>query len=131
MRRRSALLEAMELLRSVNPDFTVSQLLALLYIADEAEPVPLPDLRRRAGMSSDGAWKSVQALTEIEDPDGDPLVTVDRWAMRAIVAAELGPAGRRLREALDQIIGDATPIAVEQSLPEAELRGRASGRASG
>lgn len=110
MRRRNALLEAMELLRRVNPDFTVGQLLALLYIADEDEPVPLPDLRRRAGMTSDGAWKTVQALTEIEDPDGDTLVTVDRWAMRAIVAAELGPAGRRLRAALDEIIADAAPI---------------------
>ena len=55
----------MELLRSVNPDFTVSQLVALLYIADEEEPLPLPDLRRRAGMSNDGVWKTVQALTEV------------------------------------------------------------------
>jgi hypothetical protein len=113
MRKRSALLEAMELLRGVNPDFTVNQIVALLYIADEDEPVPLPDLRRRAGMSSDGAWKTVQALTEIEDPEGDVLVTVDRWAMRAIVAAELGEAGRRLRAALDGIIAEATPIVAE------------------
>lgn len=118
MRRRSALLEAMELLRSVNPDFTVSQLVALLYIADEEEPLPLPDLRRRAGMSNDGAWKSVQALTEVEDPDGDTLVTVDRWAMRAIVAVELGEAGKRLRAALDEIIADAVPIAAEEPPPQ-------------
>jgi hypothetical protein len=110
MRQRNALLEAMELLRSVNPDFTVNQIVALLYIADEEEPLPLPDLRRRAGMSNDGAWKSVQALTEIEDPQGEVLVSVDRWAMRAIVAAELAPAGRRIRAALDQIIHEAAPI---------------------
>lgn len=112
------MLEAMELLRSVNPDFTVSQLVALLYIADEEEPLPLPDLRRRAGMSNDGAWKSVQALTEVEDPDGDTLVTVDRWAMRAIVAAELGEAGKRLRAALDEIIAEAVPIAAEEPPPQ-------------
>ncbi len=122
MRRRNALLEAMELLRSVNPDFTVSQIVALLYVADEDTPLPLPDLRRRAGMTNDGAWKAVQALTEIEDPDGEVLVTVDRWAMRAIVAAELGPAGQKLRAALDEIISEAAPIVEEPA-----LRGRASG----
>ncbi len=122
MRRRNALLEAMELLRGVNPDFTVSQIVALLYVADEDTPLPLPDLRRRAGMTNDGAWKAVQALTEIEDPDGDVLVTVDRWAMRAIVAAELGPAGQKLRAALDEIISEAAPIVEEPALRE-----RASG----
>lgn len=122
MRRRNALLEAMELLRGVNPDFTVSQIMALLYVADEDTPLPLPDLRRRAGMTNDGAWKAVQALTEIVDPDGDVLVTVDRWAMRAIVAAELGPAGERLRTALDEIISEAVPI-----LEEPQVKGRASG----
>lgn len=109
------MLEAMELLRGVNPDFTVSQIVALLYIADEDVPLPLPDLRRRAGMSNDGSWKTVQALTEIEDPDGDVLVTVDRWAMRAIVAAELGGAGHRLRAALDEIIGEAAPIVADRA----------------
>jgi hypothetical protein len=126
MRRRNALLEAMELLRSVNPDFTVNQIVALLYIADEEEPLPLPDLRRRAGMSNDGAWKSVQALTEIEDPQGEVLVSVDRWAMRAIVAAELGPAGRRIRTSLDQIIQEAAPIlqAADDDAPAQTLRSR-------
>jgi hypothetical protein len=122
MRRRNALLEAMELLRGVNPDFTVSQLIALLYIADEDEPVPLPDLRRRAGMSNDGIWKTVQALTEIEDPEGDALVIVDRWAMRAIVAAELGEAGRRLRAALDEIIAEAAPILDQDTRDSAPVR---------
>lgn len=112
------MLEAMELLRGVNPDFTVSQIVALLYIADEDEPVPLPDLRRRAGMSNDGIWKTVQALTEIEGPDGQVLVTVDRWAMRTIVAAELGEAGRRLRSALDEIILEAAPIVASNGSQE-------------
>jgi hypothetical protein len=127
MRQRNALLEAMELLRSVNPDFTVNQIVALLYIADEEEPLPLPDLRRRAGMSNDGAWKSVQALTEIEDPGGEVLVNVDRWAMRAIVAAELGPAGRRVRAALDEIIHEAAPIQADSAndtTPAPALRSR-------
>jgi hypothetical protein len=119
MRRRNALLEAMEVLRGVNPEFTVSQIIALLYIADEDEPVPLPDLRRRAGMSNDGIWKTVQALTEIEDSEGQPLVTVERWAMRAIVAAELGEAGRRLRRVLDEIILEAAPIDVSDANPQA------------
>lgn len=122
MRRRNALLEAMELLRGVNPDFTVSQVIALLYIADEDEPVPLPDLRRRAGMSNDGIWKTVQALTEIEAPEGEVLVTVDRWAMRAIVAAELGEAGRRLRAALDEIIAEAAPIVAQDTGDSAPVR---------
>ena len=110
MRRRNALLEAVELLRSVNADFTVSQLIVLLHIADEDAPLPLPDLRRRAVMSNDGMWKSVQALTEIEDPQGDVLVTTERWTMGSIMAAQLGPAGERLRDALDEVIREAAPI---------------------
>jgi hypothetical protein len=110
MRHRNAMLEALELLRAVNGDFTVSQLVSLLYIADEAEPLPLPDLRRRAGMATDACWKTVQALTEMDDGSGEGLVRVDRWAMRGIVAAELTPAGRRLCTGLDEILAEARPI---------------------
>ena len=114
MRKRSAMLQAVELLRDTYPDFTVSQLVALLHIADEAEPLPLPDLRRRAGMSGDGVWKNAQALTEIETAPGEPLVQVRDWTMRAIVAAELTPAGRELCNALDVIIREAHPIVLDE-----------------
>jgi len=115
MRKRSAMLEAIELLRNAYPDFTVSQIIALLHIADEDGPLPLPDLRRRAGMTGDGAWKNTQALTEIEGAPGEPLIVIKDWAMRAIVAAELTPAGRALCDALDAIIRDAQPIELGES----------------
>ncbi len=104
------MLEALELLRAFNPDFTVSQLISLLYVADEEEPLPLPDLRRRAGMATDACWKTVQALTEMDDGSGEGLVRVERWAMRGIVAAELTEAGRRLCGSLDEILAEAQPI---------------------
>lgn len=104
------MLEALELLRGVNPEFTVSQLIALLYVADEEEPLPLPDLRRRAGTTTDACWKTVQALTEMDDGSGEGLLRVDRWAMRGIVAAELTDAGRRLCAELDAILAEAHPI---------------------
>lgn len=115
MRKRSAMLEAVELLRDAYPDFTVSQLIALLHIADEDGPLPLPDLRRRAGMSGDGVWKNAMALTEIEGESGEPLVVVRDWTMRAIVAAELTPAGRALCDALDAVIREAHPIQLGES----------------
>lgn len=104
------MLEALELLRAFNPDFTVSQLISLLYVADEEEPLPLPDLRRRAGMATDACWKAVQALTEMDDGSGEGLVRVERWTMRGIVAAELTAAGRRLCAGLDEILAEAQPI---------------------
>lgn len=109
MRRRSAVLEALERLRRANPDFTVAQIIAFLTVADEDGPLPLPDLRRRADMTPDAAWKTVQALAA-SDRDTAPLLTVDRWAMRAIVAAELTPAGVELARELDAAIGDAQLI---------------------
>jgi hypothetical protein len=113
MRKRSAMLEAVELLRDTCPDFTVSQIVALLHIADEETPLPLPDLRRRAGMTGDGVWKNAQALAEIEAEAGETLILVKDWTMRAIVAAELTPAGRALCNALDVIIREAHPIVLD------------------
>ena len=107
------MLEAIELLRDNYPDFTVSQIIALLHIADEEGPLPLPDLRRRAGMTGDGVWKNAQALAEIETTTGGPLIEVRDWTMRTIVAAELTPAGRALCNALDVIIREAHPIVME------------------
>lgn len=112
MRRRSAVLEALELLRQANPDFTVAQIIAFLTIADEETPLPLPDLRRRADMTPDSAWKTVQALADT-DTDTAPLVSVDKWAMRAIIAAELTPAGERLARAVDRVVLEGQPIEAE------------------
>ncbi|WP_304170993.1 hypothetical protein [Phenylobacterium aquaticum] len=108
MRRRNAMLEALELLREAYPAFTVSQLIALLHIADEQTPLPIPDLSRRADMSSNLAWKAVRILAQSDD--GPDLVRVRRWAMRTIVAGELTPSGQRLCAALDDIITEAVTI---------------------
>lgn len=124
MRKRNALLEALELLRSLNADFTINQLIALLYVADEEDPLPLPDLRRRAGLTSDAAWKSVQALADLESEtfEGERLVAVERWTMGSIVAARLQGAGTRLAAQLDQIIRDANPIVADGSAVRARDR---------
>jgi hypothetical protein len=117
MRNRSAMLEGLEVLRDAHPEFTLNQVVCLLHIADEGEPLPLPDLRRRAGLAPDVAWKSVNALTEIEFAPGEPLASMRDWVMPGIVAAELTPAGARLTAILDDIIRAAHPI----ELPPAKL----------
>ncbi|MCI3132157.1 hypothetical protein [Phenylobacterium aquaticum] len=108
MRRRNAMLEALELLREVYPAFTVGQLIALLHIADEQAPLPLPDLSRRADMSRHAAWKAVAALDASRAGQG--LVQVRRWTMAPIMAGELTPKGERLCAALDAIIAEAVTI---------------------
>ena len=110
MRRRNALLDTLELLRDTNADFTVNQLIVLLHVGDEAAPLPLPDLRRRAAMTGDAAWKSATALAEIEVTPGQALIAIDRWTMSGIVAAELTGAGRALCDRLDLILRAAQPI---------------------
>lgn len=105
MRRRSAVLEALELLRERAPTLTLAQIMVFLYVADEDEAVPLLDLQGRAEMSSVQAWRNVQALA------GEGLVQVGRWKMGSITAAELTPAGHELAARLDTMIHEASPIA--------------------
>jgi hypothetical protein len=131
MRRRNALLDALETLKRTNPDFTVNQVMALLHIADDEAALPLPDLRRRAGMTGDVAWKSVQALCEMHDEHGAPLVAVDRWRMGVIVAAELGAGGARLCERIDEILRVAEPIRPPAWRRRVSVRARASGSGDG
>lgn len=108
MRRRNAILEALELLREVYPAFTVSQLIALLHIGDEQAPLPLPDLGRRAEMSRNTTWKAVAALDASRAGQG--LVLVRPWTMAPIMAGDLTPKGERLCAALDAIIAEAVTI---------------------
>ncbi|MDP3853696.1 hypothetical protein [Phenylobacterium sp.] len=105
MRRRSAVLEALELLRERAPTLSLAQIMVFLYVADEDEALPLLDLQRRAEMSAVQAWRNVRALA------GEDLVQVRRWKMGSITAAELTPAGRDLAARLDAMIADASPIA--------------------
>lgn len=109
MRRRSALLEALELIRDAGPDLTVVQIMAFLHVADEEFPLPLPDLQRRLGISGHFAWRTAQALAGDGD-DADALVELYRWKMRPVTALCPSASGAQLRTALDEIIRRASPI---------------------
>lgn len=110
MRKRSALLESLELLRETNPGFTLAQIMALLYVADESDPLPAPDLQWRMGITANHAWRTAQALTSGADGLA-PLVSAARWKSGTTSALSLTPAGERLRGRLDAILREAVPIA--------------------
>lgn len=116
MRKRSALLEALELLRDTNPGFTLAQIMALLYVADEGDSLPLPDLQWRMGITANHAWRTAQALTSGDD-GLEPLVASARWKVGTTSALSLSPAGERICTRLDQILSDAAPIASRQKEP--------------
>lgn len=110
MRRRSAILEALELLREVAPTLTLAQIVTFLHIADEDESVPMIDLQRRTETSSVQTWRNVQALANLG------LVQVGRWKMGSISAAELSLAGQDLAARLDAMVRAASPIATPASV---------------
>ena len=104
MRRRNTVLQGLEHLRQVAPALTLGQILVLLYIADEEDPLPLIDIRWRANLPAVQVWRHAQALAK------EGLVSLGRWKMGAIVAAQLSPAGEQLRAELDDIILRSDPI---------------------
>lgn len=104
MRQRSSILEGLELIRRRAPGLTLAQIVVFLYIADEDEAIPMPDLQPRADMTGVQAWRNVQALAD------EGLVQVGRWKMGAITAVELTAAGQALAAELDQIVRRATPV---------------------
>ena len=116
MRERSALLEALELLRDADPGFTLTQIMALLYVADEGDPLPLPDLQWRMGITANHAWRTAQALT-CGDDGSQPLAISTRWKVGTTSALSLSPAGERLTARLDQILAEAAPISIRQKEP--------------
>ncbi len=104
MRRRNAVLQGLEHLRQTAPALTLGQILVLLYIADEEDPLPLIDIRWRANLSAIQVWRHAQVLAKAG------LISLSRWKMGAIVAAKLSPAGEGLRAELDEIILRSDPI---------------------
>ncbi|WP_332767203.1 hypothetical protein [Phenylobacterium sp.] len=110
MRRRSAILEAVELLREAAATLTLAQIITFLHIADEDEAVPMTDLQRRAETSAVQTWRNIQALTTLG------LVHVVRWKMGSVTAAELSLAGQDLAARLDAMIREASPIAAPASV---------------
>ena len=109
MRKRSAVLEALERLRDVNPGFTLGQIMALLYVADEEQPLPLVDLRSRLDISPNLAWRTAEALRGA-DGETAALVEAAPWGGRKAGALRLTAAGEQLARLLDDIIADAQPI---------------------
>ena len=116
LRKRSAILEALERLRGVNPSFTLGQIMALLYIADEDGPLPLSDLRRRLDVSPNLAWRIIEALRTAEGPAA--LVESTAWGGRKRGALRLTASGKQLVALLDAAILDAQPIKVKPAGPK-------------
>lgn len=111
MRNRSAVLEAMELLREARPGMNLAQIIAFLHVADEDEDdaLPLCDLQHRAELSHVQAWRTAKALAE--PPAGDGLVRLERWKARNMLALSLSGEGEALRDRIDGILRRAEPIA--------------------
>jgi hypothetical protein len=89
--------------------------MALLYVADEDEPLPAPDLQWRMGITANHAWRTAQTLTR--GSDGQPPLVESGRRKGAMTALSLTPAGERLRERLDAILRQAAPIAPRQKEP--------------
>jgi len=111
MRSRSAVLEALELLRETAPAMTLSQIICFLQVADEQAPLPLPDLQRRTEISAAQAWRNIQALARPQPGVSEGLVEIGRWKTGSTTAAELSASGLRLATALDDIVLRANRIA--------------------
>ena len=120
MRRRSAILEGLELLREAAPTLSLAQIITFLHIADEEDPLPLPDLQHRAMVSSVQAWRNVQALTKPQPGQAEGLVILGRWKMGAITAVRLSATGEQICQALDEIVRAARPIADPGERPARE-----------
>jgi DNA-binding MarR family transcriptional regulator len=123
VRQRDSLLEAMVAFRSISKRITVSEIIAFLYTC-ENEGLSVQEFAYIAGFSQSAASRNLRALGRPDIPWSlDPaLGLVEPFLSphdgRSHVL-HLSEKGLRLRERLDEIIGQAVPIRPQ---PNFELR---------
>lgn len=117
MRPRDALLEAILVLKALDPRISVNEMLAFLYVC-ENEGLSVQELAYVAQLTQSTASRSLRSL-------GRPGVEWSQPPALGLVDAFLNPKdgrshvvhlteeGRAIRDRLDEIIRRATPIALD------------------
>ena len=110
-RRRNALLEALEFFRSEDPNTRLSTVLAFLYLC-ENEGFCISELAAAAGMTLATASRAARSLAAPDAPGALPpaLGLAELRPQGKVRALHLSPAGRVLRDRLDETIVRATTI---------------------
>jgi DNA-binding MarR family transcriptional regulator len=126
IRRRNALLEAIEVFRDRSLDVCVNEVVAFLYVC-ENEGVGVNELARICRLSNPTASRSVRGLAGGEAAGGLSSSMGLVWYARDPNDGRgklifLTEAGRRLRDELDEIIDEGVPIVI----PGAQLAPRAA-----
>jgi len=114
MRSRNAFLQALHLMKRLDPRISVNEVIAFLYAA-ENEGLTVQELAYVAGFTQSTASRSLRALGPADSPwsQGLALGLVEPFLNpkdgRSHVV-QLSAQGRELRERLDAIIRQATTI---------------------
>lgn len=120
MRQRNAILQALRLLKALDPRVSVNELIAFLYAA-ENEGLTVQDMAAISGLSQSTASRSLRALGPPDSPwsQSPALGLVEAYLNprdgRSHVI-QLSAKGREVRDKLDAIIRQAAPIAPERSI---------------
>lgn len=116
MGRRNSLLEALLVFRAVNADVSINQIAAFLC-ACEHERLSVRRLACMAGMSQSAAARSLRSLGTVDASRSLPALGLvescrsDCDGRRRIL--RLTPAGERLRDRLDEVIGRSVRLQID------------------
>ncbi|MGZ3315476.1 MAG: hypothetical protein ACXU8Q_15010 [Caulobacteraceae bacterium] len=118
MRTRNAVLQALHLMKSLDPRVSVNEVIAFLYAA-ENEGLTVQDMAHVAHLTQSTASRSLRALgpagSEWSQPPAlgllEAFLNPDDGRSHVI---HLSPAGRDLRDRLDEIIGQSVTIAPQR-----------------
>ena len=113
-RRRNAVLQAIELLRRLDPAINISQVRAFLYIC-ENEGLSVSELAELLAMTrATGSRVAHSIAGDALKDSGSPVGLVDLTPSEygePLKSIRLTADGRRIRDQLDAIIAKADPIA--------------------
>ena len=112
-RRRNAVLQAVELLRRLDPAINISQVRAFLYIC-ENEGLSVSELSELLAMTRATGSRVVHSIARDAPGDAAQLGLVDLAPSERgepLKSIRLTAAGRVLRDRIDAIIAQGDPIA--------------------
>ena len=111
VRRRNTLLEALELFRDIYPGVTIGNMISFLYVC-ENEGLTILDLAQLTGFYLATASRTIRTFLEPGAEGALPpeLGLIEIAPSPRGKAIHLTESGRRLRDELQAIIGEANPI---------------------